>query len=106
LAIPYSSRKLAKGISVLGATCALMQACACAGAWAVDTQRNPDLVLHCVKLVLGVMLPVLFFATFVALSRFARRRRVSFALGYTIAYTTVTYGVFAVLTVFFIFSGY
>ncbi len=102
--VAFSKRKLASRISILAATCALLQACAFVFTWVADYTGNPNYFDHLLMLSVGVFLPVLFFITFLALYKFAHRKKLSFALGYTITYTVVTYCGFAVVSFFIIFA--
>ncbi|WP_394781354.1 hypothetical protein [Undibacterium sp.] len=72
--------------------------------WVADYTGNPNYFDHLLMLSVGVFLPVLFFITFLALYKFAHRKKLSFALGYTITYTVVTYCGFAVVSFFIIFA--
>ncbi|MES2072123.1 MAG: hypothetical protein V4488_17340 [Pseudomonadota bacterium] len=99
-----SKRKLASRISILAATCALLQCCVFIFTWVADYTRNPNYLDHLCMLLIGVFVPAFFFITFLALYKFAHRKKLSFALGYTITYTVVTYCGFAVVSFFIIFA--
>jgi hypothetical protein len=102
--IALSKRKLASRISILAATCALLQACAFILVSVLDYARKPDYPGYFLRLLIGVFIPAIFFLTFLALHKFAHRKKLSFALGYTITYTVVSYCGFAIVSFFIIFS--
>ena len=102
--VALSKRKLASRISILAATCALLQACAFVFTSLAVYVRTPDYADYVFRILVGVLIPAFFFITFLALYKFAHRKKLSFALGYTITYTVITYCGFAVVSFFIIFS--
>jgi len=102
--VALSKRKLAARISILAATCALLQACAFVFSLLADYATKPNYADYLFRLLIGVLIPAAFFLTFLALYKFAHRKKLSFALGYTIVYTVISYCGFALATFFFIFS--
>ncbi|GGC60116.1 hypothetical protein GCM10011396_03790 [Undibacterium terreum] len=68
-----------------------------------DYFRKPDYADYAFKLLMGVFIPAAFFLLFLGLYKSARRKKLSFALGYTITYTVVSYCCFAMVSLVILF---